>query len=45
MNDDYTFITQSSNGADEIFLAKSTLADNGINSSTILKLPSISAPI
>ena len=46
MNEDYTFITQSSAGADDIFLAKSSMQDsNGNNSNNqILKLPSISAP-
>jgi hypothetical protein len=44
MTDDYTFITQSSNAAEEIFLAKSTMQDTAANSNTALKLPSISAP-
>lgn len=47
MNEDFTFITQSSAEADDIFMAKSALQDsNGNNSNNqILKLPSISAPI
>ncbi len=46
MNEDYTFITQSSAGADDIFMARSAMQDsNGNNSNNQLKLPSISAPI
>lgn len=46
MNEDYTFITQSSAGADDIFMARSSMQDsNGNNShNQIVKLPSISAP-
>lgn len=47
MNEDFTFITQSSAGADDLFMAKSALQDSNANNSNnqILKLPSISAPI
>lgn len=46
MNEDYTFITQSSAGADDIFLARSSMQDSNANNShnQIVKLPSISAP-
>ncbi len=46
MNEDYTFITQSSAGADDLFMARSALQEsNPNNSNNQLKLPSISAPI
>lgn len=40
MNEDYTFITQSSTQADDIFNQKSAIPDK---SNSIPKLPSISA--
>lgn len=45
MHEDYTFITQSSTGADDLFMAKSALQDSGNSSNNQLKLPSISAPL